>query len=450
MFLALVLTFAAGAAAQPKKDLKKAKDLIDQADAFIAQKNYREAADRYGQAIVIAPVNSYAHFWKGYSHFSLNEPDQALSEFSLALSQGFKPFEIYRVRSYIYITQKKYDLALDDLGKALEIEPRNARLLHALGDVYVFKNQLKDALNTYQRASAIAPENGDIYYNIARVEQGLGDAKAQGTAAQEAISKGTQMMGEAYYLLGDASQKQKNIPAAIDAYQKAINVKPDSYVVYGNLADIYRSEGRFTDAINLSKQAIVRYPNDGGLYANISWYYSLADRSEDAIQAAKAGISLSPDNALAYTNLCRAYNDAKQYQLAIVACNNALRLSPKDGETNFYLGRSYDFLNKPKEATKYYERAVTGLVDFTNRTPEYSDGFYLLGNAYFSTNQSDNAIAAYNKCLALSPRFAKARFNLGTIYVLKGNKNAAMEQYSSLLKLDAALAEKLKAQIDKM
>ena len=69
--------------------------------------------------------------------------------------------------------------------------------LAALGDVYVYKNQMKEGLDAYTRASAIAPENGDTYYNIARVEQALGDTKAQGTAAQEAITKGTQMVGEA-------------------------------------------------------------------------------------------------------------------------------------------------------------------------------------------------------------------------------------------------------------
>ena len=101
------------------------------------------------------------------------------------------------------------------------------------------------------------------------------------------------------------------------------------------------------------------------------------------------------------------------------------------------------------DATRAYKGAVVGLVEFTQKNPTYSDGFYLLGNAYYSDNQPEKAIAAYRKCLELSPRFARARFNLGYILNNQKNKTAALEQYNSLLQLDPSLAAKLKAEIDK-
>ena len=111
---------------------------------------------------------------------------------------------------------------------------------------------------------------------------------------------------------------------------------------------------------------------------------------------------------MGYTNLCRAYNDTKQYQMAVQTCNEALKISPGDGETNFYLGRAYDFLNKPEIATKYYDKAVVGLLEFTKNNPSYSDGYYLLGNAYFADGQKDKAIEAYKKALILSPKFCQS------------------------------------------
>src|SRR4029079_18236519 len=133
-----------------------------------------------------------------------------------------------------------------------------------------------------------------------------------------------------------------------------------------------------------------------------------------------------PDDSLGYTNLCRAYNDTKQYQMAINSCNKALQLNPTDGETNYYLGRAYDLLNKRTDANKYYDKAVTGLVQFIKDNPDYSDGYYLLGNAYFADNQLDNAIDAYQKCLNLSPRFTRARYNLGIMLIQKKNKDGAL------------------------
>ena len=131
-------------------------------------------------------------------------------------------------------------------------------------------------------------------------------------------------------------------------------------------------------------------------------------------------------------------------------CNTALRLQPDDGEINYYLGNAYVGLGKSVEATGKYTKAVKGLLDYASRNPDYSDGWYLLGNASFADKQYDQAIDAYQKCLALSPKFLKARVNLGIAYTRKKNKPAAMEQYNLLLGADASLAARLKAEIDKM
>ena len=177
--------------------------------------------------------------------------DLALTEFSLALNQGFKPLEIYRVRSYIFLEQKNYEAAISDIQKGLALVPKDLNFLKALGSAHLERNEFPAALDAFRRAILLAPKDGDLYYNIARVQLAMGDSKAQAAAADAALKNGTQFVGEAYYLLGDANQKQKNIAGAIDAFQKAISAKPDSYSVYRSLADIFRSENRFADAITV-------------------------------------------------------------------------------------------------------------------------------------------------------------------------------------------------------
>lgn len=447
MLLSIPLTVSA----QSKKDRQKAKKLVEQAEAAFTQKNYRQAADLYGQALVFVPNNANVHFRKGYAHFNLKENDQAINEFTTALSQGFKPpLDIYRVRAFIYYDQKNWDAALDDVRKGLGIAPNDLQFLKALGEIDLARNDISGALDAFKRASVIAPNDPDISYNLARAYFSLGDAASQGTAAEAALAKGTRFPGEAHYLLGDAYQKQKNPAGAMDEYQKAINSKPDLYQAYRNLTEVYRRENRYEDAIKVSNQALLAFPADGNINTDLSWYYSLADRPAEAVKAAKAAIAALPTQYTAYTNLCRAYNETKEYVLAIVACNSALKLQPGDGETYFYLGRAYNLTGRTSEATQYYGQAVKGLIEFTKANPDYSDGWYLLGNAYFADNQRDKAIEAYRQCLVLSPKFTKARYNLGIIYTRKKNKAAAMEQYSSLIPLDLKLANALKAEIDKM
>lgn len=437
--------------AQSKKDRNQANLYIADADRAFSQKNYREAADKFGQALALVPTNPNVHYRKGFAHFYLKENDQALTEFGLALTQGFKPpLEVYKVRYYLYFDKKDYDAALSDVQKGLQLSPNDGDLLRAAGQIYRERKSYPEALAAFQRAAKSAPTDANIDYNIALVYSAMGDSLNQQAYAEKALSKGTQFVGDAYFLLADARKKQRNFVGAIDAYKRSISAKPDRHEAYGLLADLLRNENRFTEAIDVMKQGMRAFPNDGEFYGEISPLYSYAGRKDDAVQSALAGTQISPQRAEGFTNLCRAYNDVEQYQQAIGACNNALRLKPGDGETNFYLGRAYNLSGKTVEATKYYRLAATGLADYTSTSPDDAMGWYLLGNAYFADTQRDKAIEAYTKCLELAPHFARAVSNLGLTYVAKKNKSAATEQYNKLVALDKPLADKLKAEIDKL
>jgi tetratricopeptide (TPR) repeat protein len=428
----------------------KAKKLFNEGEKLFNKKSYEAAINKYAEALVADSKFPEAHYKKGYAHYSLKQYDQSLEELNAALAQSYKkPLEIYHIRWYIHFQKMDYDSALSDLQEAIKLDPKNADYNLNIGEIYLAKKQWQDAMNIYKPASLANPNNADLYYFIARAHSGLGETAEQQTAVSEALKRGTRYVGEAYFLLADAFQKSRKFDDAVQNYQKAINAKPDLYEAYVKLSDLYSSLNQFKNAIDTTNKALEVFKDDGNLYVSLSLYFSLADRSQEAVAAGLKAVSFVPGNSMAHTNLCRAYNDTKQYQLAIDTCNNALKISPADGETNFYLGRAYDFSNKPEIATKYYDKAVSGLLEFTRNNPDNSDGFYLLGNAYYANRQRGNAIAAYRKCLMLSPRFSKARYNLGYIYFLENNLTAAREQYEELRKIDPPTAEKLRLAMEK-
>lgn len=452
-FFALIALFAiypAVAGAQSKKDVKRSNQLVDLGNRDFRQKNYRAAVDKYAEAVAIVPKNAAAHFWKGYAHYYLKENDEALAALDSAASNGYAPVEIYKVRWYVNFEKKNYDAALADVSAALKVEPANQMLLRASGDINYEKENYRDSLVAYQLVAAQAPNDAELFLRIAKVNQRLGDYGAQAKAAEGAIAKRTQSLSEALAILGDAYQRQGKMTEAAQVFRKALDAKPDVRESYRTLSEIYRSENRYDDAIDILKRGLRQFPLDGEFYTDLSWYYSLAGRNDEAVQAAQAGIKILPDRYMAYTNLCRAYNDVKRPELAIGECNKALKLNPNDGETHFYLGRAYDLVGKSADAMRNYLKAVNGLISTTKGDPTNSDGFYLLGNAYFADSKREKAIEAYRKCLELSPKYVKARYNLGIIQVLQKNKAGALEQYNSLSTMDPVLAGKLKTEIDKL
>jgi tetratricopeptide (TPR) repeat protein len=449
LIFAAFSALAPSAYAQSKKDLRQARKLTNEGNRAFAQKNYRLAVDKYAQALVAAPNLAEAHFWKGYAHNYLQEYDAALAEFNLAAENNFeKPLEIYKLRWSLNLQKQNMDAALDDVRKGLELDPNNLAMNMALGEISRERKDYQTALTAYQKIAQANQATGDVYYFIAQSHQNLGNNQEQVTNAAEAINRGTKYVGEAYFLMGDAHQKERKFDEALKAYQQSLASKDDP-AVHRAMANIYRSQSRFNDAITTLRKLLRNSPQDGGIYTELSRYYSLANRHKEAIQAAQAAIRFLPEQSDAYTNLCRAYNDSEQYNLAIGSCNKALQLSPNDGETNFYLGRAYQGTDKKAEADKYYPKAVTALEEEMTRNPEFYEGFYLLGNAYTTTANYDKAVEAYKKSLELSPRFTKAMYNLASIYNFQGKKDLALVQYNTLLDLDKELAAKLKDVIDK-
>jgi|GEM_PF-579241 len=473
-FIVVVFLLTAGEAiSQTKRDQRRARDLIEAAEVSIQQKNYQAAVDNFAAALQADPQNADAHYRKGAVHAYLKQDDQALAEFNLALQKGFKrPLDVYLFRWRIHLQKKNFDAAQSDIQKGLQIDPNNRELGLATADLAYERGDYRAALDVYQKFLPTANNRGDIYFKVASIHGKLGDHALMVTAAQNAIGSGTQNIFESYVSMATGLRRLKRFDEAIEAYQRAITAKPGSYNLYREIAEVYRSQGKFSDAVAVTRRAISELNRKiaemqrdttsqqqtltelkkvlGELYADASWFYSLDGRAADAVSAALAAIQMSPELAVAYTNLCRAYNDQGKYLMAITQCNNALKYKPDDGETNFYLGRAYAANGKQADAARAFSRAVVGLEKFVSDNPEFPEGYYLLGNAYYENNQIDKAIAAYTRCLELGPRFVRARFNLGIAQTVKKNKAAALEQYNSLLSLDAGLAAKLKVEIDKL
>jgi len=435
---------------QPKRDARKAKQALEQANRLYRQKNFPAAIESYSTAISFDPINAEAFYWRGNAHQSIKQFEEAVTDLTKSLELGYKALEVYRIRSYVNFDRKDFQAAVADAREVINAEPNNVQAIRLSAEAsYELKNY-DDALASYERLVTMTPADGNMYFLMARIYAGKGDVQKQIAAAHNAIQRGTSFLADAHILAAEGQVKLGSLQEAEASYLKALASRPEMPDIYRILGEMYRSQSRFNDAIDITRKALRIWTNDGDFYSDISWYYSLAGRHEDAIQAAQAGIRYKPNQNLAYTNLCRAYNDVEKYELAMSACNSALRYKPEDGETYFYLARANDGLNRSAEATRLYKKAVTGLIEFTKLRPDYSDGFYLLGNAYFADSQAANAITAYKRSLELNPRFARARYNLALVYIDGKEKVAAVEQHRLLAGLNPELAAKLKPEIDKL
>src|SRR5690606_33714484 len=130
----LILGAAFSTEGQSRNDVRRASQLIGEGDRAFTQKNYRNAIEKYAEAIVFVPRNAETRFKKGLAHSLLNQRELALQELSAALDLGHpRPVEVYLVRWRLYYGAEDFDLALQDVTNGLALDPENLDLLIAQG-----------------------------------------------------------------------------------------------------------------------------------------------------------------------------------------------------------------------------------------------------------------------------------------------------------------------------
>lgn len=86
------------------------------------------------------------------------------------------------------------------------------------------------------------------------------------------------------------------------------------------------------------------------------------------------------------------------------------------------------------EVPRSAEKSLDAAVRASEADPEFEMPYFCAGLALKMLGRSDEAAAAYRKVIALNPRFAAARDNLGLVLVDKKDFEGAVEQFTAMLR----------------
>ena len=166
---------------------------------------------------------------------------------NFAFKDDYLPY-LYLARTYIVLgsgdpTSPFNDLALEMVTKALEVSPTFIRSYYELAQVYINKNDLDRAINTFLDASK---RNDKIpltwwYLGMTYLDNGnLQDGIAAVTRARE---------------LGYRFDSPDRYADAIRLYEKLVKLQPDDATFNAALAEAYAHGGRIDDAVIYAKKA---------------------------------------------------------------------------------------------------------------------------------------------------------------------------------------------------
>ncbi|MGC1297874.1 MAG: protein kinase [Alloacidobacterium sp.] len=291
------------------------------------------------------PPEAYRDFTEA-EHLA-NEPndaglDAAIEKYESVLtivpkfSAAYAQIAIAYVRKFLLDGgQVCLDLASRNADLALH-NPRSIKALLSKALVYSYTGKTDEALDYFDRALRLDPENPDVLLYRAHTFRDL-NRWADEEKAYRDLLKVRPNYWPAYDELGWVLSRQARYKEAAAAFEAASIAAPGVALPLANLSTMYLELGKLEDASEASRRSIAKYPN-WPAYLNLGDIAFARGNYREALDNYQKAKDLDPGYHMIWRNIADCYAMFGQeplvhvnYAKAAELLSNQLRISPKGG-----------------------------------------------------------------------------------------------------------------------
>lgn len=133
---------------------------------YMLKGNHDKALEYFNKATNVAPYNYKGFYNRALLHLKNNNPKRAIEDLNKVLSM-YDYNKAYIARASAYYAVMDYDKARADARTVVYKEPKNSKAYFVLGNCDNDQNNLKNAVDFYNRAIHLDQENADYYFKRA-------------------------------------------------------------------------------------------------------------------------------------------------------------------------------------------------------------------------------------------------------------------------------------------
>jgi tetratricopeptide (TPR) repeat protein len=223
-------------------------------------------------------------------------------------------------------------------------------------------NEPKASLAEYTRAAQLRrPSAEDLRY-VAEDYALLDDYEE----AERWMKRSVQMNpadADSWYGLGRIQYSRQTFPLALESFQKALTLAPNSVKVENNLALTYENLNREDDAVAAYRKAL-EWQKDAGHPSeqpmlNLAAILIRRCNLDEAEGLLTQAVAIAPKDSKIRDQLGRIYIQREQYDKAQLEYEQAVAIAPDDASFHFFLGRVYRHQGMMDKAEVEFARAAT-------------------------------------------------------------------------------------------
>ena len=288
--------------------------------AVLSRGDVAEAEAAFKKAIELDANSADAYAGLATIQFGKKDYDGTIASATKALDLNSGLTQAYAVRGRAQNEKGNADAAYSDLAMAITVNPEDADSHLAYAQVHKRQGNRDMAINAYRKALEVNP-------NLKGANLELGELlviKQDYGGALEALQKAPESAQSALWI-GTAYDKQKQFDAALQAYDKAIQLDPNAAAAYHARGKVLREQKK--DAAG-------------------------------AVAALEKATSLSPDNPDYQTDLGLALYDSKQVDRSLEVLGKAAATPNYKNAMGFaFLGVGHKDKQNFSNAAEWFEKA---------------------------------------------------------------------------------------------
>ncbi len=305
-----------------------------------------------------APADAPAWFGLGSSLYLNGERKEALSAYAKGLEIDTTATSPLFTVGYILLEQGDPAAAAERFRRIIEIGGPDVPRAHVnLGLCYEALGRPEDAAKEYEAGD---PSDARTFYNLGLVRRRLGNV----SGAVEAFQKAVEMKpDEAKYAaaLGDAYFEADMPAAAAASYEKAVRAGGEDFELLIRLAQLaarLEKSSESADYVRRARAAAVTGAEKARVFlAEGLWHDRRGDLAA-ALNSFRTAAAFDDANPDVYYNLGVLEARLRSYDRAVDALRVAIRLNPNYAAAHTQLGNVFAARGLREEAAREYERAV--------------------------------------------------------------------------------------------
>eukprot|EP00210_Caulerpa_lentillifera_P002502 g2399.t1 len=367
-----------------------------------------------------------------------DRPQEALDLIAESIPEKYRDKNLLFLKGRCLSRLMRTSEALDCFSEVLVSHPTYIEAMVSASEIHHNRGEYELTLQYLRKANQIDPENKDVRYSIAMVltDQGIqkasnGDADGSLRSCLEALEF-FPYFASAHYNLGI---HYGNSQQAMEHYKKAVECDPSHTMAWTNLGVIFKTQGDFSSALECYNKAIKLDPEHSLILANMaSALVGLGEEKKaekkptEAIEYYEEALYQNPACIEALCSLAAINTDLGRLKHAIFYYETAIIHNNKSPEIYCSLGVLYGRLGNKEKELKCYHNAIA-------IKPNHVTSICNIGVTYMSQGKIRNAIEMFKKVVSLDPQHIGAYNNLAILHKDIGHTNESVQSYEKCLQI---------------